>query len=183
MGTGASAGMLDVQTGGTLVISSPTPGAANGELIGSGTVSGATTFAAGSTLEYHATTSFDPGKLTAQNGLNLNGATLRIVVEDPNNPDAIGLQRTLVGYGDASYLEGRFAGLPNNGALIEASNAQGVWYSISYGSATDAFIRIIRVTAPSGTSGPAAVPALSTVGLGLLTAVVGSLGFLRRRKA
>lgn len=186
MGTGATASTLDVQAGGTLVLSKPLPGAANGDLVGSGTVSGVTTFAAGATLEYHALTSFDPGKLTAQNGLNLNGATLRIVVEDPANPDAINLQRTLVGYGDASYLQGRFAGLPSSGALVQASNAPGVWYSISYGSASNAFVQITRVAAPvvppGGPGGTAAIPVLAPVGLGLLSALVGGVGLVRRRK-
>ncbi len=186
MGTGATASTLDVQAGGTLLISKPLPGAASGDLVGSGTVSGATTFAAGSTLEYRALTSFDSGKLTAQNGLNLNGATLKIVVEDLANPDPINLQRTLVGYGDASYLQGRFAGLPSSGALIEASNAPGVWYSISYGSASNAFIQITRVAAPvvqpGGPGGTAAIPALAPAGLGLLSALMGGVGLVRRRK-
>lgn len=184
MGTGTTASTLDVQAGGTLLISRPLPGAAQGSLIGSGTVNGATTFAAGSTLEYHALTSFDSGKLVAQNGLNLNGATLKIVVEDPANPDAIGLQRTLVGYGDASYLQGRFAGLPNSGALIQASNAPGVWYAISYGSASNAFIQITRAAAPVAPpgGGTAAIPALAPLGLGLMSALVAGVGMARRRK-
>lgn len=184
MGTGATASTIDVQAGGTLLISRPLPGAAQGSLIGSGTVNGATTFAAGSTLEYHALTSFDSGQLVAQNGLNLNGATLKIVVEDPANPDAIGFQRTLVGYGDASYLQGRFASLPNSGALVQASNAPGVWYAISYGSASNAFIQITRAAAPMVPpgGGATAVPTLAPLGLGFMSALVAGVGVARRRR-
>jgi len=176
---------LSVQSGGTLVISEPSPNNISGDTVGSATVTGATTLAAGAALEYRALTLFDPGVLTAQGGIALNGATLRIVVEDPANPDAIGLQRTLVGYGDSTQLTGTFAGLPANGALIEASNAPGVWYSISYGSNSNAFIQITRVAAPPPVvpgSGVASVPVFGPAGLGLLSALVAGAGALRRRK-
>lgn len=184
MGAGVTAATLDVQSGGTLALSEPPPGAAGGSQVGSATVAGAVTFAAGSTLEYHALTSYDAGRLIAQNSIALNGATLRIVVEDPANPDAIGFMRTLVAYGDSSKLTGRFAGLPASGALIEASNAPGVWYSVSYGVNSNAFIQITRVAAPPppAPGNPAAIPALAPAGLALMSVLVASIGLHRRRK-
>lgn len=186
LGSGMTANSLDVQAGGTLVVSEPPPGAAGGSQVGSATVTGATTLAAGATLEYRALTTFDPGVLTAQGGIALNGATLRVVVEDPANPDAVGLQRTLAGYGDSSQLTGTFAGLPE-GATFAASNAPDVYYQITYGSNSNAFIQITRVNKPAvppgGGGGVASVPVLAPAGLALLSAAVAGVGVLRRRRA
>ena len=175
---------LTVQANGTLVISEPPSGAVGGSTIGSATVTGATTLAAGAALEYRALTTYDSGVLTAQGGIALNGATLRVVVEDPANPDAVGLQRTLAGYGDSSQLSGTFAGLPE-GAVFAASNAPQVYYQITYGSNSNAFIQITRVSTPvvppGGAGGPAAIPVLAPAGLALLSVAVAGVGVLRRR--
>jgi len=183
-GQGVTASALTVAAGGTLAVSEPPTGAAAGSTVGSLTVTGATTFAAGSTFEYLASTTYDPGRLQAQNGLALNGAMLRIVVEDPANPDAIGYMRTLAAYADSSHLTGRFAGLPATGSLVQASNAPGIWYSVSYGVNSNAFVQITRVAAPAvPPSGPgvASVPTLGHAALALLSMVVAGVGALRRK--
>jgi len=186
-GQNAKASVLNVAAGGTLAVSEPPTGAVAGSTVGSLTVTtGTATLAAGSTLEYLASTTYDSGHLVAQNGLALNGATLRIVVEDPANPDAIGFMRTLAAYGDSSKLTGRFAGLPATGALVQASNAPGIWYSVSYGFNSNSFVQITRVAAPvappPGPGGAAPIPVLAPAGLALLSALVGGLGLARRRK-
>lgn len=187
-GQAVKASTLTVAAGGTLAVSEPPTGAVAGSTVGSLTVTtGAATFAAGSTLEYLASTTYDSGHLVAQNGLALNGATLRIVVEDPANPDAIGFMRTLAAYTDFALLSGRFAGLPATGSLIEASNAPGVWYSISYGVGSNPFMQITRVATPAmpppGPGGPASIPVLGPAGLvGLSALLAGAGARLRRRR-
>lgn len=185
-GQSVEATTLTVANGGTLAVSEPMTGAAPGSTVGSLTVTGTTEFSPGATFEYLASTTYAPGHLVAQGGLALNGATLRIVVEDPANPDAMGYTRTLAGYSNAALLSGRFSDLPATGALIEASNAPGIWYSISYGASSNPFVQITRVAAPQvpppGPGGAAPIPVLGSVGLGLLSAAVAGLGALRRRR-
>ncbi|MFT3777351.1 MAG: IPTL-CTERM sorting domain-containing protein [Ottowia sp.] len=186
-GPSVQVGALNVAAGGTLAVSEPYTGAAAGGTVGSLTVTGAATFAAGSTFEYLASTTYAPGHLVAQGGLALNGATLRIVVEDPANPDALGYTRTLAGYSNAALLSGRFAGLPATGALIEASNAPGIWYSISYGATSNPFVQITRVAAPEvpppGPGGATPVPTLGHAALALLSLLMAGLVAIRKRAA
>lgn len=185
---GYPSGSMTVKPGGTLALSDLIPGLAPPATLGGATVTGALGFESGAVLEYRAYPpgGYQSGRLLATSSVALNGATLNVVEEDPANPHPVGTLRTLVAYGDPSQLTGTFAGLPE-GATFAASNAPGVHYRISYGSAADPRITLTRMAAPvvppgPGGDGTVAVPTLGHAGLALLSACMAGVGLLRRRR-
>lgn len=178
-----TAGQVLVYAGGTIAVSDPAPGSAPGTVIGSATVLSEFKLSPGAVLEYRAYPpgSFLPGSIAAQSALVVDNAELRVVLDDPTQPPALGAELRVFDYPSGTGAS-RFAGKPE-GQVFAAANASGVFFRIAYGSPGEEVITLTRVAAPPpGPGGPAAIPALAPTGLALLSAAMAGVGLLRRRK-
>ena len=182
---------LTVRPGGTLAVSDVPPGQLPPTNLGDGQVTGTLDLQSGAVLEYRVySNGFNAGgiEMAAGSTAHLAGAVLRLVLDDPGAaPDPIGTERAFLYYAaPGTTINGTFAGLPE-GATVEASNAPGIFYRISYGTPGDRNVRLTRVAAPppgpQPAPGPAApVPTLGHLALALLGALVGTAGLRARRQ-
>ncbi|MGE8317655.1 MAG: IPTL-CTERM sorting domain-containing protein [Comamonas sp.] len=178
--------VLTVRQGGTLAVSDPPPGVPPA-ILGNATVTQALDLQSGSTFEYlvHAD-GFSSGGVIIGAGAtaNLSGATLKVVLGDPGAPEPVGTEHRILEYPSGTTLGSTFASLPE-GATVEASNAPGVFYRITYGAAGTETVQLNRVAAPPRPSEPGAavpVPTLGSMGLALLALLAGAMGLRARRR-
>lgn len=190
----ADVSSLQVATNGTLVLSEPPPGFPPPGTLGGPKVYQQLLLDTGSMLEYRIyANGYGSGFIAMQPGsvATLNAPTLRVMLDDPSQPEPVGSEREIISFPAGSYaLTGAFAGLAD-GATVQASNAPGIYYRINYNTNPnfDGSVTITRVAGPlvpppgpGNGGGTTAVPALGPAGLGLMSLLVAGVGALRRRK-
>lgn len=176
---------LQVAANGTLVLSEPQPGFPPPGTLGGPKVYQQLLLDTGSTLEYRIyANGYESGFIAMQPGsiATLNAPTLRVILDDPSQPEPVGSEREIIRFPVGGYaLTGAFAGLAD-GATVQASNAPGVFYRVNYNTNPNYPASVTLTRIAGGIPPLVAVPALAPAGLGMLSALVAGMGALRRRK-